>query len=244
MNNEVRAIAFSPDGRYLAADGYRESVTIFGASSVQPIQQMDAGYIYPIALAFSPDSKYLAGGGSGVTLWEVSSGKLVWRGQNSYSSYGRTYYADFYAVDYRPDGKYLATGDSHDDAIIWEVSSGRRVRRMDHGADVYTVSFNAEGRYLATGDAHGTVSIWEISSGQRLRQIELGEAVFIVAYSPDGEYLAVGGKDSTITFYRIGTEEITIQTKITKAKSVNTGSAVTDLAWQPNGNLISDGKKV
>ena len=248
----TKGVAFGPNGQYFAT-GHDDNVTVWEVGSGKRIWRGQNSYssygrtYYAdfYAVDFSPDGKHLATGDTRyLTIWEVSSGKLVWRGQNSYSSYGRTYYADFYAVDYRPDGKYLATGDSHDDAIIWEVSSGRRVRRMDHGADVYTVSFNADGRYLATGDANGTVSIWEISSGQRLRQIELGEAVFIVAYSPDGEYLAVGGKDSTITFYRIGTEEITIQTKITKAKSVNTGSAVTDLAWQPNGNLISDGKKV
>ena len=245
-------VAFGPNGQYLAT-GHDNNVTVWEVSSGKQVWQGQNSYysygnIYYAgfyAVAFSPGGQYLATGDTRyLTVWEVSSGRQIWQGQNSYYSYGNIYYAGFYAVDYSPDGKYLATGDSHSDTIIWEVSSGRVVRRMDHGGNVYTVSFNADGRYLATGDKNGTVSIWEVSSGQRLRQIELGAPVYIIAYSPDGEYLAVGAKDPTITFYRIGTEDITIQTKITKEKSINTGSEVSDLAWHPSGNLISDGKKV
>ena len=247
-----KGVAFGPDGQYLAT-GHDNNVTVWEVSSGKRVWRgansysSFAGTFYTDfdAVDFGPDGKYLATGDTHyLTVWEVSSGKWVWRRANSYSSFAGTFYAHVYAVDYSPDGTYLATGDSHTDAIIWEASSGRMVRRMNHGADVYTVSFNTDGRYLATGDENGTVSIWEVSSGQRLRQIELGAAVYIVAYSPDGEYLAVGGEDSIITFYRIGTEEITIQTKITKEKSINTGSEVRDLAWHPSGNLISDGKKV
>ena len=218
-----------------------------GQNSYRPYLSINTFYARFYAVDYSPDSKYLATGDTRyLTVWEANSGTQVWQGQNSYRPYLsiNTFYAEFYAVDYSPDSKYLATGDNHNDAIIWEARSGSRIQRMNHGAAVSTVSFNADGRYLATGDRSGTVSIWEVGSGQRLRQIELGAPVYIIAYSPDGEYLAVGGEDSTITFYRIGTEDITIQTKITKEKSINTGSVVVDLAWHPGGNLISDGKKV
>ena len=203
----ARAIAFSPDGRYLATDGYRNNnVTIFGASSGQQIRQMDAGDIYTIA--FSPDGNYIAGGDDDgrVTLWEVSSGTVVWRKETG----GR----EVHSIAISPDGNYLAAG----------------------------------GEYrFRIGGSDGIVTIWRVSSGQKIQQIERNTAVRAVAISPDGNYLAVRDNaiySGTITFYRIPAN-ITLTTRVTKEKEISTGGGLyADLAWSPYGNLISDGNKV
>ena len=61
--------------------------------------------------------------------------------------------------------------------------------------------------------------------------------IYALAFSPNGEYLAVGSDDERIIFYRIGTD-------VTRVKTISTTGKVNDLAWSPDGRLISDGKKV
>src|SRR5262249_34397067 len=102
------AVAFSPDGRYVASassDGNacvfqaNEGVKVFCLTLPSPAV---AGFG---ALAFSPDSRYLAtGSGDGITrVLETASGKEVSRlTQNGVVE----------AVAYSPDGQYVASVDS------------------------------------------------------------------------------------------------------------------------------------
>jgi WD40 repeat protein len=69
--------------------------------------------------------------------------------------------------------------------------------------------------------------VWQIDSGN----------VYAIAFSPNGEYLAFGDDDARITFYRIGAN-------ITREKVIAASGEVTDLAWSPDGTLISDGRTV
>ena len=186
-----------------------------------------------------------------MTLWEVSSGTEVWQQQNGYSVSAlsskdfrsRTWitkYPSFNTVCFSPDGKYLATGDTRN-VTLWKVSSGEQIWSVKPGG--YTLSFSPNGRYLATTDEGHKVTLWEASRGKKVREIEHNDRVYTAIFSLNGQYLAIGGGDRAITFYRIPTN-ITIETDITKENTIQVDKRVTDLAWSPYGNLISDGKKV
>ena len=251
FGDNQRGAAFSSNRVYLAT-GDGATVSIYDINSGERVWHKNVGYaIY--AVSFGPNGTYLAiAGDAYVSLWEVASGKLVWQTFNTYrdivhgtySSYYKTFYANFDALNFSPDGQYLATGDTHTDVIIWEVSSGDIIREMNHTDDVYAVSFILEGRYLAAGGADNKLTIWEVNSGQSVHEKSYGTSIRSMVYSPDGAHLAVGMGNGKIHFYHIGPEEITIETEIPLVKSISTSYAVRDLAWHPDGNVISDGKSV
>ena len=269
VNHNVNAVSFSPDGKYLAI-GDPRYVTLWEVNSGRKIWQRQESYQYQPwgrysnwetawasfnAVSFSPDGKYLATSDTrNVTLWNVSDGKAVWQRQESYQyqPWGRysnweTAWASFNAVSFNPDGRYLATGNSHlgsgtvlNKVILWE--GGRKVRQMAHSGGVSVMSFSPSGKYLATGDTHNA-TLWDADSGTKIWKIEHKNNVNAIAFSPNGKYLAIGGSDRAITFYRIPTN-ITIETDITTEAVIQVDDIITDLAWNSYGNLISDGKKV
>ena len=227
-------IAFSPHAQYLATVDSQESLILWKAASGRKIREIEYIGFADGVLCFSPGSQYLATGGrtEKVTIWETETGTKT--KQLEHGSY-------INAVSFSPDGQYLAAGDSDGEVTMWKVNSGTKVRQMAHSGSVQSVSFSPDGQYLATGSS-SKVTMWEVGRGIKVREMEHQGSVYVTIFSPDGQYLAVGGGDQAITFYQIP-ENITIETGFKKEKVIQTRNEVTNLAWGPYGNLISDGKK-
>ena len=251
----VYAVAFSPDGQYFATAGQDETRLSYNGKAViwdinQGTKIRTIGHSrYVQAIAFSPNSAYFA---TTQLLLSYLGGLSLWRveGTGTWDASYRANTSTIQALTFNPDGEYLATGNVRtlsyllDKATLWETSSGDVMQNFEHKNGVYAVAINPMEEYLATGN-NGFVTLWEMSTGRSVRQIELPDTIaYAVTFSPDGEFLAVGKSNSYINFFHVGTEEITLETDIPRVKSIYTGSEVKDLAWHPNGNLISDGKKV
>ena len=252
----VEAVDFSPDGRYLVTAGQDETRSWWHGKAI--IWDLDKGtkvhdikhpsYVY--AAAFSPDGVYLSTArqpqwwSGRANLWNVSNGN--WVRSMTYRARSNT----IQAVTFTPNGKSLITGNQRsawyllDKATLWEVSSGNIQWNFEHENGVYAVDFSPNGKYLVTGNDK-SFTLWEMSSGKSVRQIELNNSTaYAVTFSPDGGLLAVRKSNGYIDIFRVGTEEITLETDIPKVRSIWTGRKVTDLAWHPSGNIISDGRKV
>lgn len=64
-----------------------------------------------------------------------------------------------------PDGKTLASADDAGAIILWDLTSGHRVKRMrGHGkGGIWSVSWSVESTVLVSGGADGTVRVWDVS---------------------------------------------------------------------------------
>jgi len=136
LDQEARAMAFSPDNQFLAGAG-ESQVKLWDVKSEQEIQFSGEEAYWPVA--FSPDGKWLASGGPVVTLnngvrerqaiiWDLPSGKLelLRLGRNLSNAKPAGKFSVKYdllgAVAFSPpDGKWLASGYDRYKAAIWDV---------------------------------------------------------------------------------------------------------------------------
>src|SRR4051794_35346170 len=100
--DKILCVAFSPDGKRIAAGGGTDPVRLWDAATGKQLGQFKD--IWALALAFSPDGKLLATGGGykTVRVWDVETGKVrfVFKG----------HLASVKALAFSPDGTLLASG--------------------------------------------------------------------------------------------------------------------------------------
>jgi uncharacterized protein YjbI with pentapeptide repeats len=118
-----------------------------------------------------------------------------------------------YTTTWSPDGEWIASG--HDDGSIrlWEVTSGREVRRFrGHTSRVTSVAFSPDGRLLASGagglsyEEDNTVWLWDVVEGREQARLRGHTSrVTSVAFSPDGRLLASGAGDNTVRLWDVAT---------------------------------------
>ncbi|HKB01367.1 MAG TPA: hypothetical protein VKD90_04065, partial [Gemmataceae bacterium] len=141
----VSALAFSPDGRALAA------------ASTAPLGPPDAGG--------GPDDCHP------VRVWDVSTGREVRPfpvepGRLPASSDPRlTEGWGAGCVAFSPDGRTLAVGDVDNTVALYEVATGRvRHRLRGHDGRVRSVAYSADGRLLVSAASDLTGLVWDLTS--------------------------------------------------------------------------------
>jgi WD40 repeat protein len=142
----VNALAFSADGKTLAAGREDKQVMLFDATTGKSQRRLE-GHDGPVrSLAFSADGATLASGADDkrVTLWDLASGRPRAQLVAPHSGIG--------AVAFSADGAKVAAGTDEGSVFLWDNSSlalDREVRL--HAGTLLTVAFGEDQRLLAVG---------------------------------------------------------------------------------------------
>jgi WD40 repeat protein len=197
------AVAFSPDGEFLAKGDW-DWIQLYETATGLAVGTWELPReSYGIMdLAFSPDGKILASGSDhGTGLWDIDTHREFHFLEDMSGTH---------ALAFSPDGKTLAVGPlglpSSNTPKIWEVESGRmRFSMGEFTGPISSIAFSPDGGILASGsqDELG-IRFWDAAIGAELRVLDgHTQPVASLAFSPDGKTLASGSDDGTIRIWGV-----------------------------------------
>ncbi len=195
----VKALAASPDGRWLASGGTDEIIRVWDLAKGTVAREL-AGHTNAITgLAFGPDG----------ALYSVSDDHTTrrWAPGATAAEVLATLTDSLNAVALSPDGKSLAVGCETGELFLLDPATGARQRVMGRrGRPIYAVHFSADGTELASGNWAGETQRWRVSDGAELEVLQRhGGPVLALAFSPAGQ-LASAGRDTAILVVALGGE--------------------------------------
>jgi WD40 repeat protein/serine/threonine protein kinase len=193
---QMRALAFSPDGKRLAAG------TRYPDNSVR-LWSVPAGEEVPVprghqneinTVAFSPDGSRLASGSLDKTarLWDARAGTLVnvLKGHTGIVRH----------TAFSPDGTRLATASDDETVRLWNAADGELVAvlRGHTGMLWGGIAFSPDGALLASASQDATVRLWDVGQLERNGVLRgHTDYVYDVAFSPDGTRAVSAAWDGT-----------------------------------------------
>jgi WD40 repeat protein len=189
----VIAVAFSPDGQWLASGAADNMVRLWEVRSGRQVRVFAGHSGMVLTVAFSPDGRSLASSSLDTTarIWDVSTGRQV-----------RVLPQTDYVVPlaFVPGGHLLATacgfrvnaGGCKDTAIkLWDYTTGEAAGSLGgHKIGVHALAFSRDGHLLASGGEDSTVRLWDVSGKRELRSITVTTGAYAVAFNPDSSLLA------------------------------------------------------
>jgi WD40 repeat protein len=200
IENSVGALAFSADGRFIIASGGRDDTLVFDRAAKRISAHIAHGGMAgadmwtdargrrvhrgAFVLDTSPTQPLIATAGPDhdAALWSLETGAAV----------ARLAHEDTVtAVSFSPKGDALASVTEHGTVHVWDVASGRELRRLEQSGLSYWVGVSGSGRFVAS-TADENVHVWDLASGAPVATLPLG--------GPEGAARFAADERSIVTF--------------------------------------------
>ena len=245
LTGAVQAVAFSPDGRRLAASwGFKDRearLAVFDISSGRKAWEQSEPGTHILSLSYSPDGRSIASGCGWFNdyaavgfarLRDATTGEPI--GQPIAGGPGGVL-----CVAFSADGRQIGLA-SRDAADIGDLSSPAwpLVHQLrGHVNFVYAIAFSPDGGRVATGGWDKTIRLWDLETGAHLQTL-IGHRGFVrgLAFSADGTQLVSGSEDKSVRRWDLagGSENV--------AFHGHTGF-VHCVAFGPDGTLAASGSR-
>lgn len=223
----AHALAFSPDGKFLAVGGTSGIYLVDPQDSSTP-EFIRTG-VWARSLIFLPSSHTLAAGlfDSTIRLWSIPDLQLR-QTIDDPDGWVRS-------ISISQDGSLLASASDDNKIRIWRTDTAELILVLNDVSATRAVALSPDGTRVAGALSDNSVRVWSVSNGELL-YILAGHTDWprALAFSPDGRLLASGGFDKIIQLWDIADGGI---------EQTLTGhtSSVLGLAFSPDGQTLASG---
>ena len=240
----VNTLACGQDGRLLLA-GEDSPLQSWDPVASRLLAAIDTGPVRSLAAGPNGRTVVTSNGTAAAVVWDFATRRQLRPLVGSQEA--------VLALALSPDATTLAVGKSGLDIEIFDVSSGRRLRRLKAMGDsfnrVEAVAVSGDGKLLATGTSIGWLEIWDLASGRSLHSFRAhvsffgeGASVEALAFGPQGQ-LASGGADGTVRLWnpQTGRQRALFSDHSRASLSWNPDLRLwpNALAFSPDGSLLA-----
>jgi WD40 repeat protein len=211
--NPVVHVAFSPNGRWLAAgsvDNTDHTVKVWNVTTGEEVYILSGHEDWIINVIFTPDGRRLVSLGRDrqVNVWDLPSGepgasapggrrlapRWTWKpGTNSVCG-----------VAVSSNGAHVAFGGPTADGNVrvYDLTTGDLLHTLRGDYRTVSVAFSPDGRRLASAGYDGIVRLWDTTTGHEVLSLRgHDDIVGRVLFSPDGQRLAAAIADGMVKIW-------------------------------------------
>lgn len=199
----INAVALAKSGTQIVSGGADGTLRLWDVKTGRELHQFPGIKDVVRSVDFSADAKRILSGHSGmpsdflVRLWDAD------KAQEIRALKGHT--RDVTAVFFLADGKSALSTGSDGAGIVWNLDTGKEIRRLNHAGGIYGAALSPDGkRALTAGFGDKTVRLWDIETARELAQFpNHGGAALGVAFSRDGLYALSCDARETVRLWRL-----------------------------------------
>ena len=225
-DDRANAVAFSPDGKYLAVAA-SSGIHLFDPQTLSQKEFFSTG-AWVRTLAISPDGAFLAAGLSTHTahLLQFPTLKPVHEFEDL-SGWVRS-------IVFTPDGQFMAAA-AGDAVHLWNRAEGTVALTIENLAGIRALAISPDGGTVAVGLQDNSIQLRSLSDGS-LSKILLGHEGWIrcLAFSPDGTQLASGAFDATARLWDVSSGQLLHTLS-------DHQSSVLGIVFSPDGTTLATG---
>lgn len=194
INGASRPV-FSPDGRFLVFNG-NGGIKVLDVKTNKEVKTLDGRHYGDIK--FSPSGKLLAYGNAGfLSIYDAENWRKI-----------HTLKASVSALSFSPNSKWLASANLEGVVHIWDLQSGRFIKKMQDSPPfentIFCIQFSSDGNSLASAGGGNIIKIWDIKTGKKIKTLEghkKDSGIKSLAFSPHAKILASASSDFTIKLW-------------------------------------------
>ena len=231
---EVRAVAYSADGRWLATGNQDGFARIWDTNTyTERARFQHEGGVD--TLMFHPHKNLLATGSKdgSARLWDLDSGAEILRVDHK---------ERVTQVAFSRNGRYLAAISTIGPINLWDLENGNKHERWFSGGGL-GLAFSDDNAHLATIN-YDLVTVWSTKDQKLLmsfvhsdltNDFKTAGGVYLrdVEFSPDGAFLATAGDDDTARVWDLETKQEVVR--------LPHGAGVSAVAFSPDGQTLLSG---
>src|ERR1051326_1139570 len=160
-SDNVFALAWAPDGVFIASGGRDATVQIWNSLSGETIGTYRGHAACLLSLAWSSDGQYIASGCTAgiVQIWQPSNYATIttYRGHKRFVR----------GLAWSPDGQYIASGGDFGDSTvqIWEARNSKLRSVHNDQYRIFALAWSPAGTRIVSASFDGSVAVREARSG-------------------------------------------------------------------------------
>lgn len=160
LNKHITSLAFSPDGKYLAAgtaSADQNPIALWRLSDRKALPSLLGHGIGVVSLKFDKKGQALASTGSDgrTTLWHLRNGE---KAQSSGFAASKK---AIHSVDFSPDDQFVAF-DADNNIHLFKYKTVQQLVLKGHTAPVVRLQYSLDGKTLISASEDNTIRIWRV----------------------------------------------------------------------------------